>query len=81
MPTKVTDRQSVRPLSLRHTASAVARNYGDKGAVVITFGEEGVRIGTENLTPSELREALCTAIHYSYVFENTELEEPDESSA
>jgi hypothetical protein len=64
--------KSMRPLSLRHTAAAVARNYGDKGAVVITLGEDGVRIGTENLTPSELREALCTAIHYSYVFETSD---------
>ena len=64
--------QPLRPLSLRHTAGAVARNYGDKGAVVITYGDDGIRIGTESLTPSELREALCTAIHYSYVFEDTE---------
>jgi hypothetical protein len=62
---------SVRPLSLRHTAAAIARNYGDKGAVVITLGTDGVRIGTENLTPSELREVLSIAIHYSYVFEDT----------
>lgn len=61
----------VRPMSLRHTAGAIARNYGDKGAVVITFNaEEGeTRMGVENLTPQELREALCTAIHYSFVFE------------
>ena len=64
--------QKMRPLSLRHTAGAVARNYGDKGAVVITYGSDGIRIGTENLTPSELREALCTAIHYSYVFEDSD---------
>jgi hypothetical protein len=70
--------ESVRPFSLRHTAAAVARNYGDKGAVVITLGSEGVRIGTENLTPQELREALCTAIHYSYVFEKSDLADPEE---
>jgi len=63
---------SVQPMSLRHTAAAVARNYGDKGAIVITFGDDGVRIGTKNLTPLELREALCTAIHYSYVFEGSD---------
>jgi hypothetical protein len=62
----------VRPMNLTHTAAAVARNYGDKGAVVITFGEDGIRIGTEGLTPDELREALCTAIHYSFVFEDDE---------
>ena len=69
---KTVKSKSVRPLSLRHSAAAIARNYGDKGAVVITFGDEGVRIGAENLTPEELRKALCCAIHYSYVFEGTD---------
>ena len=72
--------KTVRPLSLRHTAAAVARNYGDKGAVVISFGSEGTRIGVENLTSEELREALCTAIHYSYVFEGEAIEEPDDEA-
>ncbi len=72
--------ESVRPLSLRHTAGAVARNYGDKGAVVITYGSDGVRIGIESLTPSELREALCTAIHYSYVFESDLIDPEDLTS-
>jgi len=70
--------KGVRPLSLRHTAAAIARNYGDKGAVVITWGKEGIRIGTENLTPQELREALCTAIHYSYVFEKSDFIDSEE---
>jgi hypothetical protein len=57
-------------LNLRGIAQTVAAECGDKGAVVISFGEGGnVRIGVENLKPEELREALCTAIHYSYVFE------------
>ena len=64
-----TDR-TVRPLSLRQTAAAVARNHGDKGAVVISYGEEGIRIGTESLTPAEVREALCVAMHYSFLFED-----------
>ena len=62
--------RTLRPMSLQHTAAAVARNYGDKGSVVITYGSDGVRIGVEGLTPAELREALCTAIHYSFVFED-----------
>ena len=61
--------RTIRPLGLRHTAAAVARNYGDKGAVIISVGDDGTRIGVENLTPEELREALCTVIHYSFVFE------------
>jgi hypothetical protein len=44
----------------------------------VTFGEEGITIGVGNLTPTELRETLCTAIHYSYVFEDDS--EPSTSS-
>jgi len=56
-------------LNLRGIAKTVAEECRDKGAVVVSYGEEGVRIGTEGLTAEELRQALCTAIHYSYVFE------------
>jgi len=58
-------------LSLRGVAESVAAECGDKGAVVITKSDEGFRIGVEGLTPEELREALCTAIHYSFAFEET----------
>lgn len=61
--------EHVLPLPLRNMAGAIASNYGDKGAAVITLGSEGIRIGVENLTPHELREVLCAAINYSYVFE------------
>ena len=61
--------RSTNRLNLRGLAGTVAAECNDKGAVVISCGNEGVRIGVENLTPLELREALCTAIHYSYVFE------------
>lgn len=73
--------KTVRPMSLRHTAGAVARNYGDKGAVVITLNAEGgeTRIGVENLTPEELRRVLCTAIHYSFVFEGEATKDSDET--
>lgn len=56
-------------INLKGLAGTVAAECEDKGAVVISYGENGVRIGVENLTPEELREALCTAIHYSFVFE------------
>ncbi len=62
---------SIHPVDLHRTARAIASNYGDKGAIVVSVGEEGVRIGTEGLTPKELREALCIAIHYSLQFEET----------
>jgi hypothetical protein len=54
---------------LRRQAKAIASSYEDKGAIVITVGDEGIRIGTEGLTPDELRNALCVAINYSFVFE------------
>jgi hypothetical protein len=63
-------------MNLRGVAQAVAAECGHKGAVVITLdGEGAVRIGVENLTPAELREALCTAVHYSYVFEGDDFGE------
>jgi hypothetical protein len=61
---------NIRPLNLQRTAGAIASNYGDKGAVIITIGDDGTRIGVENLTPQELREALCVAINYSFEFED-----------
>ncbi len=72
--------KAVQPLNLSHTAGAIARNFGDKGAIVITFSEDGLtRVGVENLTPEELREALGTAIHYSFVFADEVVKEPDET--
>lgn len=56
-------------INLKGLAGVVAAECGDKGAIVISYGEGGVRVGVENLTPQELRDALCTAIHYSFVFE------------
>lgn len=57
-------------LKLRDLAGTIAAKCEDKGAIVITYSPQGVRIGVEGLTPEELREALCTAIHYSYVFQD-----------
>lgn len=71
---------AVLPLNLRRTAGAIAHNYGDKGAIVITFNEDGsTRVGVENLTPEEIRAALCTAIHYSFVFAGETVKNPDEA--
>ena len=53
-------------------ARGIAKSYGDKGAIVISMGDEGIRIGTEGLSVDEVREALCVAIHYSYCFEEGE---------
>jgi hypothetical protein len=56
----------VRPVDLRRMARSIASSYGDKGALILSVSDEGVRIGTEGLTPAELRQVLCLAIHYSY---------------
>lgn len=56
--------------SLRTKAKNIAKDYQDKGAIIATMTTNGqMRIGTEGLTPEELRELLCAAIHYSFIFE------------
>ena len=72
--------KSTAPLSLDGLAAQAAAEYGDKGGIVITLGPGGVRIGAAGLTPDELRKALCTAIHYTYVHENAYTFETDGAS-
>jgi hypothetical protein len=61
--------QKSAPLDLKGIAQTIADECGAKGAIVITCGETGVRvIGVGNLKPEEFREALRTAIDYSYSF-------------
>lgn len=55
----------IRPLDLRRTAAAIASNYGDDGAIVITRGKDGIRVGVHNLAPSDLQDVLCVAIHHA----------------
>lgn len=59
---------NISPLALRKMARAIAASYGDTGAIVISVGKDGVRIGVEGLTPEQIQYALCTAIHYNFVF-------------
>ena len=55
-------------ISLQGLAGTVAAEFGDKGAIVISYSEDGVvRVGIANLSPQELLVALCTAIHHSFV--------------
>lgn len=61
--------KKVFPISLKKMATSIAKSYDDKGAIIITMGDEGIRIGTKGLTFGEVRQALNTAIHYSYCFE------------
>jgi hypothetical protein len=56
-------------VKLHDLAWTVAAECRDKGAVVISCGLEGIRLGVENLTPEELRAALCTAIRDSFEIE------------
>lgn len=58
----------IRPLDLKRTARAIASNYGDDGAIVISVGDKGTRIGTEGLTHQQIQDALCLAINYNYCF-------------
>jgi len=53
----------VRPMDLTRTAAAIASNYGDKGAIVITIGEEGTRVGVYGLDPRDLQNALRIATY------------------
>ena len=55
----------IRPMDLRRTAAAIAANYGDDGAIVITSGKEGIRIGVHNLAASDLQDVLCVAIYHA----------------
>lgn len=53
---------SVRPFGLQRTAAAIASNYGDDGAIIITQGPDGIRIGVHNLDADALKHVLCVAI-------------------
>lgn len=55
---------NVRPLDLTTMAASIATAYRDKGAIVITSGEDGVRIGVHGLELREAEDALCTAIYH-----------------
>ena len=49
-------------------ASAIASGYGDPEAIVISVGSVGVRIGVDGLTPQQIQDALCVALHYNVCF-------------
>jgi hypothetical protein len=63
--------QKSTPLNLQGIAETVAHECGSKGAIVITCGGNGVQIvGVGDLEPEEFREALYSAIQYSYSLED-----------
>jgi hypothetical protein len=60
---------TVHAMPLRVTARAIAANTGKKGAIIITLGSDGIHVAADGLDPDEVREALCTAIHASFLFD------------
>jgi hypothetical protein len=68
MPDPAVAGGEVRALPLRMTARAIAASSGKKGAIVITLDANGIHVASDGLNPEEVREALCTAIHASFLF-------------
>lgn len=62
--------ENIIPLDLRRQAKSIASSYGDDGAIIITIGNDGTRIGVEGLTPQQVQDALCLALHYNFTFSN-----------
>ena len=48
-------------------ARSIAQAYGDKGAIVITVGKDGVRVGIHGLEAREIQDALCVGLFYNFV--------------
>jgi len=61
-------------LTHREMARSIASSYGDHGAIVITVGDEGVRIGVDGLDQHQIQDALCVAIHYNFSFPDREVD-------
>ena len=63
-PTKV-----VQPMRLERMARSIASAYGDKGAIILTVGENGIRVGVYGLDARDIQDALCVGIHYNFVMD------------
>ena len=59
--------QNVHPVDLERMARSIAQAYGDKGAIIITVGKDGVRIGIHGLDAREIQDALCVGLFYNFV--------------
>ena len=57
-------RQNVTPVDLKRIAASISRSYADKGALVVTSGEDGIRVGVHGLDLREVQDALCVAIYH-----------------
>lgn len=58
---------NVHPVDLKRMARSIAQAYGDKGAIIITVGKDGVRIGIHGLDAREIQDALCVGLFYNFV--------------
>lgn len=58
--------RSVVALDLERMARSIAHSYGDRGAVIVTVGDDGFRVGVAGLTGREAQDALCIAIHHNF---------------
>jgi hypothetical protein len=56
--------QNITPVDLKRIAASITRSYADKGAIVITSGEDGIRVGVHGLDLREAQDALCVAIYH-----------------
>jgi hypothetical protein len=58
---------NVHPVDLERMARSIAQAYGDKGAIIITVGKDGVRVGIHGLDAREIQDALCVGLFYNFV--------------
>ena len=56
-------------MRLERMARSIASMFGDKGAIILTLGTDGVRVGVHGLNAREIQEALCVGIHYNFVMD------------
>ena len=64
---KVNEPSNVHPINLRRMAKSIASSRGEKGAVIITFGDEGYSFGVEGMSPEEVEQAACILIHQNFL--------------
>jgi hypothetical protein len=67
MPETPENMANVHPVDLERMARSIAQAHGDKGAIVISVGENGVRIGLHGLDAREVQDALCVGLFYNFV--------------
>jgi hypothetical protein len=54
---------------LQRVAEAMA-GHGDAGAVIISYGKDGIRLGMHGVSPADAEKALCTPSYYHILFEH-----------